>query len=102
MKKEIIICDICSKDEELNNMSEATSVCEFCKKDVCEDCLYSFEFGDLEEEEKLIEFTCCEDCSGKITLNKKTDKKFLKEMKEKFKEYMTRKIVVENLNEKNS
>ena len=102
MKKEIIVCDLCSKDEDLNNMNEATSVCEFCKKDICEDCSYPLQFGDIEEDEGLIELLCCVDCSTKISLDIKTDGKFIKELKEKLKGYMTRKIVVENLNEKSS
>ena len=100
MKKELTICDLCSKDNE--EIVEATSICEFCKKDICENCHHSFEFGDIDNGEALVEFDCCHECYEKTEFDEKVDKTFLNGLKKELKEYLTKKIMVENLNEKNS
>ncbi len=82
MKKEIIICDLCSKDaERVENFVEATKKCELCGKDVCEDCSFNFEIGNEDGGIEILSLRCCENCEGEIQLDKKEDKKVIKEVR---------------------
>ena len=98
MKKELIVCDLCCKDiDDIEDFVQATEKCEFCGKDVCERCYSNIEIGDEDGDREILSFQCCEDCEEETRLDKKEDKKVIKEVKEILLNHLKKRILAKNL-----
>ena len=98
MKKEIIVCDICCKNtDDIEDFVKATEKCELCGKEICEDCCSYLKIVDEEEEIEIFFLTYCNDCEEGTRLNKKEDKKIIKEVKEILLNHIKKKVLIKNL-----
>ena len=99
MKKEITVCDICCKGvTDMEDFMEATEKCGFCGKDVCDDCYDEFAIGDERGDINILSLKCCDDCIEETRLDKKEDKKVVKEVREILLNHFKKKILTKNLN----
>jgi len=98
MKKEIIVCDICSKDyDDVEDLVEATEKCELCGKDVCEDCYFNLKIGDEDGDIEIFSIKCCNDCEEETRLDTREDKKVIKEVKEILLNHIKKRVLAKNL-----
>ncbi len=98
VKKNIKICDVCQK-------AIAEGQCFSCNKDLCSKCRNTLNIELLIEEfetnKKLTpSLTACGNCSRTLEQAKFEDKEFGKELTKMIKPYLTKKMILEKLEDK--
>ena len=99
MKKEIIVCDICCNDNNLDveELVEAIDKCELCGKDVCEECFDNINIGDKDTNVNILSFKCCNYCETETILDKKEDKAVKKEVRDILFNHFKKRLITKNL-----
>lgn len=91
MKKEVEICDECSK-------KVAEKKCEICEKDLCSECADQIDF--MVESQEIMGFMVCSSCAESIDNGQSLSKQFDDAARKDFIQKMKNAIMLDNLSGK--